>query len=116
MADRPAEDAPQDIAPAFVGRKHAVGDEKSSGPQVIANDLERSVGLGGVRLKGDFSGSGVCAAIDAGRDGRCVAAWERARVACEIGGGEISVSLYGTGAGPAACFEVIAREMGVRVL
>ena len=38
VAHRPAHDPAQDIAPALVGRQHAVGDEEAAGAQMVGDD------------------------------------------------------------------------------
>ncbi len=38
MTHCPAHDAPKNVAPALVGRQHAVGNKESCGPQMVGDD------------------------------------------------------------------------------
>ena len=63
-ADGPAHDAAQDVAPAFVGGQHPVGDQKGGGPGMVGNDPEGHV----LRFSGAIGLPGQV--FDAGDDGR----------------------------------------------
>ena len=45
LPEGPADEPPQDIAPAVVGRRDAVADEEGHGPDVVGDDPDRDVAL-----------------------------------------------------------------------
>ncbi len=47
MAAGAANDAAQHVATAFVGRRHAIGDEEAAGTDMVGNDLQRSLAFVG---------------------------------------------------------------------
>ena len=43
VPDSTAQDAPQDVAPAFIGGQDAVADHESDAPGMVGNDLQRDI-------------------------------------------------------------------------
>ena len=46
MSGSPADDAAEHVAPAFIGGKHAVGDQKGYGAEVVDDDPHGNIGVG----------------------------------------------------------------------
>jgi len=57
MADGPADDAAQHVAPVLVGREHPIADQEAHRPTVVGEDAQRGVD-GGIVAVGPTRGLG----------------------------------------------------------